>query len=365
MSRLFCSASQRTRVEKGRGRARGRAVKHARRDDRRAQVFFPDCRSWPSMVAAAMLEGLPPNGAAHVMRLSCDEAVARRIADIIVETFDPATTAAAAFEEAADTNGSNKAPWIVEAYFGVRPDEANVRALVAAAAGNAAARAATFGRVDERDWVAASLEGLKPVRAGRFLIHGAHVRDLVKANDIAIEIEAALAFGTGHHGSTRGCLHMLGLVARKRRPRAILDLGTGSGVLAIAAAKLFKRKVCAGDIDGVSVKAAFANSKCNGVANFVRPALAKGAAHPLLRKGAPFDLVLANILARPLRDLAPHIGRLTAPRAEIILSGLIARDAAGVAAAYGMQGIALARRIDIDGWATLLMRRGGRQRQTP
>jgi ribosomal protein L11 methyltransferase len=317
------------------------------------------------MVAAAMLEGLPPNGAAHVMRLSCDEWTARRIADIIFETFDPATTAAAAFEKTAHASGSNNSPWIVEAYFGTPPDEANVRALVSIVAGAAAARAATFGRVDERDWVAASLEGLKPVRAGRFLVHGAHGRDLVKANDIAIEIEAALAFGTGHHGSTRGCLHMLDLVARKRRPRAILDLGAGSGVLAIAAAKLFKRKVCAVDIDGLCVKAAFANAKRNRVANFVRPVRAEGVAHPVLRAGGPYDLILANILARPLRDLAPHIARLAAPRAEIILSGLIARDVPGVVAAYWRHAIALARRMDIDGWTTLLMRRHGRRIMGP
>jgi ribosomal protein L11 methyltransferase len=317
------------------------------------------------MVPAVMLEGLPPNGAAHVMRLSCGEAEARRIAAIIVETFDPATTAAAAFEKTPDTSGSNKVPWIVEAYFGAPPDEANVRALVAAAAGDAAARAATFGSVDERDWVAASLEGLKPVRAGRFIVHGAHGRDAVKANDITIEIEAALAFGTGHHGSTRGCLHMLDLVARKRRPRAILDLGTGSGVLAIAAAKLFKRKVHAGDIDGVCVTAAGASAKRNRVASFVRPVRAEGVAHPVLRAGAPYDLVLANILARPLRDLAPQIARLTAPGAEIILSGLIERDVPGVAAAYRTQAFALARRIDIDHWTTLLMRRGGRRHEKP
>jgi len=220
---------------------------------------------------------------------------------------------------------------------------------------------ASFGRVEERDWVAACLEGLKPVRAGRFIVHGAHGRDAVKANDIAIEIEAALAFGTGHHGSTRGCLHMLDRVARKRRPRAILDLGTGSGVLAIAAAKLFKRKIHAGDIDPVCVQAAGANAKRNRVAGFVRPVLAKGAAHPVLRAGRPYDLVLANILARPLRDLAPEIARLAAPGAEIILSGLIGRDVPGVAAAYRTRGFALARLIDIDGWATLLMRRGRRE----
>ncbi len=317
------------------------------------------------MVAAAMLEGLPPNCAAHVMRLSCDEAAARRIADIIVETFDPATTAAAAFEKTPDVIGSNNAPWIVEAYFGNPPDEANVRTLVGIVAGAAAARAASFGRVDERDWVSASLEGLKPVRAGRFIVHGAYGRDAVKANDIAIEIEAALVFGTGHHGSTRGCLHMLDFVARTRRPRAILDLGTGSGVLAIAAAKLFKGKIHAGDIDSVCVKAASANAKRNRVAGFVRTVLAKGAAHPRVRAGGPYDLVLANILARPLRDLAPQFARLAAPHAEIILSGLIARDVPGVAAAYGVQGFALARRIDIDGWATLLMRRGGWRRQKP
>jgi ribosomal protein L11 methyltransferase len=314
------------------------------------------------MLAALMLEGLPPNNATHVMRLSCGEAMARRVADIIVETLDPATAAAAAFEEAPDTSGWNEGRWAVEVYFGAAPDEANIRALVAVAAGDAAARAATFGKVRERDWVAASLEGLKPVRAGRFLVHGAHGRGAVKANDIGIEIEAALAFGTGHHGSTQGCLRMLERVARKRRPRAILDLGTGSGVLAIAAAKYFKREIHAGDIDPVCVKTAAANAKRNRAASFVRPVLAKGTAHPLLLKGGPYDLVLANILARPLRDLAPQIARVTAPRADIILSGLIDRDVSGVVGAYQRQGMVLSRRLDIDGWTTLLMQRGGGRR---
>jgi ribosomal protein L11 methyltransferase len=306
-----------------------------------------------------MLEGLPPNGATHVMRLSCDEGTARAVADIIVETFDPATTAAAAFEEAPDTSGWNKGPWAVEVYFGTPPDEANVRALVAAVAGDATASSATFGEVCARDWVASSLAGLGPVRAGRFLLHGAHDRGAAAANDFAIEIEAALAFGTGHHGSTRGCLFMLDAVARRRRPAAILDLGTGSGVLAIAAAKLFKRTIRAGDLDPVCVKTALANAKRNHVASFVRPVLAQGAAHPVLRQGGPYDLVLANILARPLRHLAPQIARLTAPRAEIILSGLIAPDVPGVVGAYQRQGMALARRLAVDGWVTLLMQRRG------
>jgi ribosomal protein L11 methyltransferase len=309
------------------------------------------------MLAPAMLEGLAPNSAEHVMRLVCDQATACSIADMVFETLDPATTAAAAFEEEANASGASNGRWVVEIYFGAPPDEGVIRALISTVASDALAQAAIFGSIDERDWVATSLAELKPVRAGRFLIHGAHGRCAAKPNDIAIEIEAALAFGTGHHGSTRGCLLLLDLLARKRIPRAILDLGTGSGILAIAAAKLFRRAVQAGDIDPVSVKVATANAKRNGAGKFVRPVLAKGTAHPLLRKGAPYDLVLANILARPLQGLAQSIASLATSGADIVLSGLIAQDVAGVTAAYRMQRIAVCRRIDIDGWVTLLMRR--------
>ncbi|HET6379006.1 MAG TPA: 50S ribosomal protein L11 methyltransferase [Methylocella sp.] len=309
------------------------------------------------MLAAPMLEGLPPNSAAHVMRLSCDEAKARSIADIIVESFDPAMAAAAAFEEAPEKGPAGQSLWTVEAYFGAPPNEAEVRALVAIAAGESAAHAAVFERIGERDWVAASLEGLKPVRARRFLIHGAHHRSVAQPSDIAIEIEAALAFGTGHHGSTQGCLFMLERVARRRLPRAILDIGTGSGILAIAAAKLFKRQVQASDIDPVCVAAAAVNARSNGAGAFVRPVLAKGAGHPQLRQRAPYDLVLANILAKPLRGLAPQIAGLASPGADIILSGLLGRDTSGIISAYGAQNIVLAERISISGWETLLLRK--------
>src|SRR5579863_7169428 len=144
-----------------------------------------------------MLEGLPPNNAAHMMRLTCDEARARAVADLVVESFDPAETAAAAFESETPL-GAGKA-WTVEVYFGFPPDEDLLRELVAAAAGEAAAAALEFGQTPQRDWVANALAGLSPVRAGRFLVHGAHDRARIKPNDIAIEIEAALAFGTGHH----------------------------------------------------------------------------------------------------------------------------------------------------------------------
>lgn len=306
-----------------------------------------------------MLEGLPPNNAAYVMRLRTVESVARAVADIVVETFDPAETAAAAFEEKTSTETWNSGPWIVEVYFGHAPDEENVRALVAIAAGEDAAAQIEFGRVAQRDWVASSLEGLSAVRAGRFLVHGSHDRERVKPNDIALEIEAALAFGTGHHGTTRGCLTFLDQICKTRRPRRILDVGTGTGVLAIAAAKLLKQSVAAGDIDPISVAATASNARLNGAGPFLKPVVATGVGHPALKGQGPYDLILANILARPLRALAPGLAALAAHPADIVLSGLLARDVPGVLSAYRAQGFTLARRLDIDGWASLLLRRGG------
>lgn len=298
-----------------------------------------------------MLEGLPPNNAAFVMRVTCAPTTALRIVDVIVESFDPAETAAAAFER------SDSEAWGVEAYFGAAPDETRVRALIGVVAGAKIARAASFGRVDSRDWVTHSLAGLAPVRVGRFLIHGEHDRKVVGAQEIGIEVEAALAFGTGHHGSTRGCLSFLAAVAKRRRPRAVLDVGTGTGILAIAAARMFRLAVKAGDIDAVAVATAQANAKRNRAAPLVRPIVARGVAHPALRSAAPYDLVFANILAAPLRTLAPALRQILAPGGEIILSGLLPRDVPGVVSAYAAQKIRLVRRLELDGWATLLMRR--------
>jgi len=303
-----------------------------------------------------MLEGLPPNNAAHMLRLVCDEIRARAVADLIVESFEPAEAASTAFETEEPWPGGGKA-WLVEAYFGFEPDEEALRDLVAAAAGPEAAQAVAFGVTEKRDWVANALAGLKPVRAGRFLVHGAHDRARVGASDIGIEIEAGLAFGTGHHGTTRGCLLHLDRVLKRRRPRYVADVGCGAGVLAIAAAKALRRKVWLGDIDPVAVEVANENARLNGVGAHCKSLVSRGVENLAMREGAPYDLVFANILAKPLRLLAPSLAAVTAPGGEAIVSGLLLSDVPGVLAAWRAQGFYLVEQINLDGWASLLLAR--------
>ena len=308
------------------------------------------------VLIALMLEGLPPNDATHIMRLTCNEAEARAVADLIVETFDPAQTAASAFEK--QPSASQQAgQWIVEVYFGFEPDEAAVRDLVAVAAGAEMADAIAFDRVERADWISASLAGFDPVRAGRFLVIGSHAREAARANDIVIEIEAALAFGTGHHGTTMGCLLALDRLSRRRRPRRILDIGIGSGILAIAAAKRWKRKVVASDVDAVAVTTARANAVRNGAGPYVHPVKASGTRHSALT--GCYDLILANILAGPLKRLAGEIARVAAPGGALVLSGLLARDVPGVLSMYGSHGFGVLRRDLREGWSTLMLRRHG------
>jgi len=303
-----------------------------------------------------MLEGLPPNNAAHVMRLVSDERRARSVADLIVESFEPAEAASTAFETDDLLPGGGKA-WLVEAYFGWEPDEETIRELIAVASDEATALAATFGLTEKRDWVANSLAGLKPVRAGRFLVHGAHDRSRVRANDVAIEIEAGLAFGTGHHGTTRGCLLHFDRLLKRRRPKRVLDVGCGAGVLAIAAARVLRRKVWLGDIDPIAVEVTNANARLNGVGALCHAIVSRGVENGRLREAAPYDLVFANILARPLRLLAPSLAGVISVDGEAIVSGLLLADVPGVLASWRAQGFALAERIELEGWASLRLRR--------
>jgi ribosomal protein L11 methyltransferase len=278
--------------------------------------------------------------------LETDEQSARRIADLVTESL-PADEIAVGLVDI----GAGR--WRVAMYFRVSPDEKTIRALTASAAGDAAAKALRFERVAAKDWVRESLAGLAPVTAGRFVVHGAHDRARVPFNRIGIEIEAALAFGTGHHGTTRGCLLALDSICKSLPRRRILDLGTGSGVLAIAAARALRQPVLATDIDGSAVRAARANAALNRAGSFVEVIKADGVTGPKLRERAPYDLILANILLRPLQRLAAPLTRLAAPGARVVLSGLLASQANAAISAY--RGLALERRIELDGWTTLIL----------
>ncbi|HXZ22922.1 MAG TPA: 50S ribosomal protein L11 methyltransferase [Pseudolabrys sp.] len=292
-----------------------------------------------------------------VARLTCDEPTARRLAAYLGESLGDEGSACAAFE-------GDDGLWHLAIHFRAPPDEVKLRGLVDVAAGASAARSLKFEPVDAADWVAQSLAGLKPVRAGRFTVHGAHDRARLRGNDIGIEIEAAVAFGTGHHGTTRGCLIALADLARRRRFRCVLDIGTGTGVLAIAAARLWRARVVASDIDPVAVHAARDNAGLNRTASLIVFACAGAGTRLIARKG-PYDLILANILLRALTRLAVPLRKLAAGSAYIVLSGLLPSHANGVIAIYRTQGLALERRIVLDGWVTLVMRRAPRKTKPP
>ena len=287
-------------------------------------------------------------GATYVARITTGEAAARRLSAHLVETLDPASAVCGAFEQPDKR-------WRVELHFAEPPDARSLRAMVAAGSNAALARQLVVEKVPARDWVKASLEGLPPVVAGRFLVHGAHDRARVPPNRIGIEIEAATAFGTGHHGTTRGCLLALDQLARDCRPRRILDLGTGSGVLAIAAAKLGHTPLLASDIDSQAVQAARGNARNNGVNGLVDIVQATGLAAPRIIARAPFDLVMANILLAPLQRLAAPLARSLVPNARVVLSGVLATQAEAAISAYRSQGLMLERRTTLGEWVTLVM----------
>ncbi|OYX10491.1 MAG: ribosomal protein L11 methyltransferase [Rhizobiales bacterium 32-66-8] len=299
-----------------------------------------------------MYEGLLPTDATHFMRVRAPEQLARRVGSLLSESFDPAEVAVATFEE-------EEGSWAVELYAGEAFDRDILLDLVAVAGGAELAAEVTFGELKEKDWVAASLEGLAPVRVGPFHVHGSHDRTRVPPNGIGIEIEAALAFGTGHHGTTQGCLAAIVDAARLGRPRKVLDVGTGTGVLAIAAARQMRVPVMASDIDIVAVRTAHENARANGAGPQVRMVLAAGVDARVLRAEGPYDLILANILLSPLKRLARPVRPLLAPGGWLVLSGLLPSHANAALAAYRAQGLKLVRRRDIEGWTTLILADSG------
>jgi ribosomal protein L11 methyltransferase len=246
--------------------------------------------------------------------------------------------------------------WRVSVYFAAAPTADERSALAAACAAAGVGGRFAISALPDADWVRQSLEGLKPVRAGRFLVHGSHDRRQVAANDIGLEIEAGLAFGTGHHGTTAACLVAIDRIAGRQTVRNALDVGTGTGVLAIAIAKRTRAHVLASDIDPVATAVARENVRLNGVPRSVVTITADGLNDRRIRAGAPYDLVVANILAGPLVSLAPAIRRVVAGGSAVVLSGILTAQARRVAAIYRTQGFVRDNAIVMGEWTTLTMR---------
>ncbi len=290
------------------------------------------------------------------VRLPCTRAEAEALpdADPFPDAADPPTVLTD------EPDPSRPDDWTLDAYFTAPPTTADL-AVLHALAPSAAPGSAMVERLADTDWVTLSQSGFAPVRAGRFVVHTAAHAAAVRASDIGIAIEAGLAFGTGQHFTTRGCLIALDRLAARHRFARIADLGTGTGVLAIAAAHRWPcARVVASDIDPVAIAVARANVRANGVRTGrgrgeIDTVVAAGGHH--CRLHGPFDLITANILAAPLIAMAGAVTAALAPGGTLVLAGLLTTQARAVAAAYVNRGCRLIDRIDADVWPTLVLRR--------
>ncbi|MDH5556885.1 MAG: 50S ribosomal protein L11 methyltransferase [Alphaproteobacteria bacterium] len=279
-------------------------------------------------------------------------------------SVDAAPTFMNALDELALTVSSfeidNGKFWQVSAMFAEMPDYDMLAPVIARAAASAGVKVPEFvvKPLEARDWLAENRASFQPIHAGRFFIHPTFYEGQPPAGSRAIALDAATAFGSGSHGTTKGCLLALDRIARRRRPRRILDMGCGSGILAIAAAMAWKRPVLAVDIDDEAVRVTVENARRNRVGNLLSAASGPGFDAPVMHRQRKFDLIVANILARPLISMAPALTRALCPGGEVVLSGLLTSQENQVIAAYRAQGLALVRRGSINDWSTLLLRRG-------
>jgi ribosomal protein L11 methyltransferase len=284
-----------------------------------------------------------------------------------IEEAEAALAAAALLDELAGAVSAFEvdeasARWRIEAYpkAPLLDAELEVRLRLAAAGAGGRILHIVEERLPERDWLQENRRAFPPVRIGRFFVHGSHWRGRPPTGAIAIEIDAATAFGTGEHQSTAGCLLALDALAGRRGfcPR-VLDVGTGSGILAIAAAKTLHCDVLASDVDPEAARVAKHHVRRNGLAGRVQVICASGYKSRAVRRRRQYDLVFANILARPLSLMARDLGHALAPGGVAILAGLLPRQEAQVLAAHRRQRLALRNRLVIDGWTTLILRRRG------
>jgi ribosomal protein L11 methyltransferase len=240
----------------------------------------------------------------------------------------------------------------VGGYFTAHPDEAALMLLAAAFA----AQPFVVSELPETDWVAHVRRELAPVRAGRFFVYGSHDADKVPVDAVPLLIEAAMAFGTGHHGTTLGCLRALeGVIGDGFKPERVADIGCGTAVLAMAAARVWDIAVLASDIDPVAVEVAQANLRANDMQGRVRCLEAAGFDHPDLRAAAPYDLIFANILKGPLIALAPDVATHLRAGGISILSGILNEQAPKIADVYARSGINLSKSAEIGEWTTLVL----------
>ncbi len=272
---------------------------------------------------------------------------AERAAQKLDEALVPEVMALSLFETA------NPGLWRVE---GIYDEERDARAALEVLCDDNRLMA-DVTPLPQEDWVARSLEGLPPVRAGRFLVHGEHNASAGRSGDITLQIEAGVAFGTGHHGTTQGCLDMIGRLARTRRFENALDVGSGTGVLALAVAKRFRIPVIASDLDDDAVEMTRENARLNGCGPWVTALAAPGTRHGRLREAGPFDLVMANILMQPLLALSGDLACEVAPGGVLVLSGLLVSQELRVLNAYRARGLVLVDRLHMEGWSTLALSR--------
>jgi ribosomal protein L11 methyltransferase len=285
----------------------------------------------------------------------------------IVAGAESAERIARALEEAADPPAAvglferGDGRFEVFAHYAAQPSREHLLTLIEDAAGGARLGQLKIEEIAPGDWVTLSQGQRGPVSAGRFLVHGSHDRQRAPSHRFVVEIDAGRAFGTAHHASTRGCLLALDALLKRRRPHSIVDLGTGTGILAIAAANALKRKVLASDSDPVAVTIAGENARNNCAGSQVHVVRADGFAHPLLR-WLKADLVLANLLERVLYDLAPALAKRVAPGGRAILSGLTETQARSIEARTRAHGFVMEKRIVLDGWTTLVITRRSAKR---
>ena len=285
------------------------------------------------------------------IRLKLDHKPAEDARLALEAALEPFGEAISSFE-----TGNGKG-WLIEVIGQAKPNARDV----AAALKPLGRHHATIDRVPDKDWLAESRKGLPEFRAGPFFFYGSHFKGKVPRNLIGLEIDAGMAFGTGRHETTKGCLLAVAKLAKTRRFKKPLDVGTGTGILAFGIARLCKVNVLAGDNDADAVRVAKENAAVNELTKQVRILKSDGYRAKGIRDGAPYDLVTANILANPLIQLAPGLARVLAKDGRAVLSGLLREQEKDVLAAHEDAGLALDFRLRLGDWSVLVLRKGRRK----